>query len=227
MVSRDEWIQARKEFLTREKEFTKARDALSAARRELPWTKIENYEMEGAHGKVHLSDLFKSKSQLVVYHFMLGPGWSEGCPSCSFWADNFNGIDVHLAHRDTSFVAISRAPYAEIVPFKERMGWNFDWYSSNDSRFNFDLGVSFDEPADGKVNYNFRDEDYEIEELPGISAFAMGEDGSIYRTYSTYARGLDLMNGAYNYLDLTPMGRHEEGLSHPMAWVRHHDRYDE
>ncbi len=223
IVSQDEWIEARKEFLLKEKEFTKARDALSAARRELPWVRVEgNYTFEGADGLVSLEDLFKGKDQLIVYHFMLEPGDGEGCMGCSFWADNFDGIDVHLAHRDVSFLAISRAPYAEIVAFKERMGWTFDWYSSNGTDFNYDFGVSFKETPDGKVSYNFDTWSYS-KSYPGISVFAKGDDGAIYRTYSTYARGLDLMNGAYNYLDLTPKGRDENGQI--MSWLNHHDRY--
>jgi predicted dithiol-disulfide oxidoreductase (DUF899 family) len=223
IVSKEEWIAARKEFLVREKEFTKERDALSAARRELPWMKMDKpYVFEGAQGKVGFGDLFKGLSQLIVYHFMLTPGEMVGCSGCSFWADNFDGIDVHLAHRDTSFVAVSRAPYEEIVQFKERMGWKFDWYSSYESDFNYDLDVAWREGD--KVFYNFEEKDWFEPDMQGVSAFLKNEEG-IFRTYSTYLRGIDILNSAYNYLDLTAKGRHEEGLEHSMAWLRRHDEY--
>lgn len=225
IVNRDEWIEARKDFLKKEKEFTHARDALSAARRELPWTKVPDYAFEGAEGKVKFEALFKGNSQLIVYHFMLAPGDGEGCKSCSFWADTFNGFGIHLAHRDTTMVAVSRAPYAEIAAYKARMGWSFDWYSSNGSEFNYDFGVSFRAKEGDKVAYNFDVWDFVSDELPGVSVFVKGEDGSIYRTYSAYSRGIDILNGAYNYLDLAPKGRDEQDLSYPMAWLRRHDDY--
>jgi len=227
IVSKEEWIAARKAFLVREKEFTKERDALSAARRELPWMKMDKpYVFEGAQGKVGLGDLFKGHSQLVVYHFMLAPGDLVGCHGCSFWADNFDGIDVHLAHRDTAFVAISRAPYDEIVQFNERMGWKFDWYSSFGTDFNYDLGVSFHGEEGDIIDYNFGEGRKYMADLPGVSTFSKDENG-IYRTYSTYSRGIDILNGAYNYLDLTAKGRDEQGLDFSMAWLRHHDKYDQ
>jgi predicted dithiol-disulfide oxidoreductase (DUF899 family) len=224
VVTPDEWTQARKQLLVKEKEFTQAREALSVERRKLPWMKMDDYVFEGSEGKVPFAELFKGLNQLIVYHFMFAPGETDPCQSCSFWADNFNGIDIHLAHRDTSLVAVSRAPYAELASYRKRMGWTFDWFSSFGSEFNYDLGVSFQETL-GKVTYNFKEEDFAMEDLPGISVFARGADGSIYRTYSAYSRGIDMMNGAYQYLDLTPKGRHEEGLPYSMAWVRPHDRY--
>ena len=227
IVGPEEWIEERKRFLLKEKAFTKARDALSAERRELPWIKMPDYRFAGEAGALAFGDLFKGKGQLVVYHFMFAPGEKEPCKSCSFWADNFNGIDVHLAHRDTALAAISRAPYAELAQYKSRMGWSFDWYSSEGSEFNYDLGVSFRETPSGKITYNFVEQNYYGEDLPGISVFAKGDDGSVYRTYATYGRGIDILNGAYNYLDLTPRGRHEEGLPYTMAWLRHHDRYED
>ena len=230
VVSPKEWLKARKELLAKEKEFTRLRDDLSRQRRELPWERIEkNYVFEGPNGKVALGDLFDGKSQLIVYHFMLGPGWGEGCPSCSYLADHFGGSLVHLAARDVRFVAISRAPLAEIASFKKRMGWNFPWYSSNGTDFNFDYQASATKEEAGKseVYYNYTMQKFPSEERPGASVFFKDEDGNIYHTYSTYGRGLDIFLGAYNWMDITPKGRDEENLKHPMAWVRHHDRYDQ
>ena len=230
IVSHEDWLAARKELLIKEKEFTHLRDELSKNRRELPWEKVEKkYVFEGPQAKETLADLFGSKSQLLVYHFMLGPGWAEGCPSCSFLADHFEGSIPHLAARDVSFVAISRAPVAEIELFKKRMGWKFKWVSSNENDFNYDYQVSMNKQEAGKseVYYNYVMQKFPSEERPGASAFYKDPAGNIFHTYSTYARGLDILIGAYNWLDLTPKGRDEEGLPHTMAWVRHHDRYPE
>jgi predicted dithiol-disulfide oxidoreductase (DUF899 family) len=229
VVSPAEWLAARKELLKKEKEFTRLRDELSRRRRELPWVKVEKqYVFEGPNGKETLADLFGKKSQLLVYHFMLGPGWKEGCPSCSFMCDHLDGAIVHLAARDASFAVISRAPLAEIESFKKRMGWRFKWVSSNAIDFNYDYHVSFtkDEIAGGKMDYNYTTMAFPSEEGPGMSAFYKDGKGNIFHTYSSYARGLDMLIGAYNWLDLAPKGRDEEGLVHTMAWVRHHDKYD-
>lgn len=229
IVSRDEWLTARKALLAREKEITKARDALSAARRELPWVKIEKpYTFETRQGRKLLSDLFGSTSQLVVYHFMLGPDWVQGCPSCSYLADHFDGMIVHLAQRDVTFMAVSRAPLAEIEAYKKRMGWRFPWASSFGSDFNCDFGVSFSkQQAETKaLAYNYGTVPVMSEELPGLSAFYKNERGEVFHTYSTYARGLDILVGAYNVLDMAPKGRDEDSLPWTMAWVKRHDEYD-
>jgi predicted dithiol-disulfide oxidoreductase (DUF899 family) len=228
IVSRDEWLAARKAHLAKEKEFTKARDALSRQRRELPWVKVEKaYAFDGPDGRETLGDLFDGRSQLITYHFMLGPGWEQGCKSCSFLADHFDGAAVHLAHRDVTLVAVSRAPLAEIETFKKRMGWRFKWVSSHDSDFNHDYHVSFtpEEMAKGPVYYNFGPNGFGSEEAPGASVFYRDGDGHIFHTYSSYGRGLDILIGAYNFLDLVPKGRDEDKLEYTMAWVRHHDRY--
>jgi len=228
IVSQDEWLAARKALLAKEKEFTRQRDTLSAARRELPWMKVEkNYVFDGPHGKEMLSDLFAGKSQLMIYHFMLGPGWVQGCPSCSFLADHFDGAAIHLAQRDVAFVVVSRAPLNEIEAYKKRMGWNFKWVSSYGSDFNRDFHVSFtpEEKASGSVEYNYAKGTFPSEEAPGLSAFI--KDGSaVFHTYSTYARGLDIIIGTYNMLDLAPKGRDEAALPWSMAWVRRHDEYE-
>jgi predicted dithiol-disulfide oxidoreductase (DUF899 family) len=229
VVSHDEWLAARRRLLEEEKAFTRQRDALSARRREMPWERIEkNYVFEGPGGQLSLADLFKGRSQLIIYHFMLGPNWEAGCKSCSFWADNFNGIDVHLAHRDVTLVAVSRAPLAKIEAFKKRLGWSFTWVSSFGGDFNYDFQASFT-PADlakGEIFYNFKHQKMSLDETPGISVFARNEKGDVFHTYSCYQRGLDMLNGAYHFLDLVPKGRDEEGLAFSMSWVRHHDRYD-
>jgi predicted dithiol-disulfide oxidoreductase (DUF899 family) len=228
-VSHAEWLAARKQFLAKEKEFTHLRDALSKQRRELPWEKVEkNYVFEEPRGKVTLGDLFGGRSQLLVYHFMFGPGWKEGCPSCSFIADQFDSITLHMAQRDTRLVAVSRATLAEIDAFKKRMGWKFPWVSSFGTDFNYDYRVSFskEEIASGKAIYNYETSSFESEEGPGASVFYR-EDGEIFHTYSTYGRGLDMMLNAYNFIDLTPKGRDEDSLPYPMAWVRHHDKYED
>lgn len=229
VVSPAEWLAARKEFLIKEKEFTRLRDELSRQRRELPWEKIENqYVFDSPRGKERLADLFDGKSQLIIYHFMLGPDWKEGCPSCSFLADHFDGSLPHLNARDVNLVAVSRAPIPQIEAFKKRMGWHFKWVSSYGNDFNRDYQVTFtkNEIAAGKTHYNYDMTDrFRSEERPGASVFYKDGSGDIFHTYSTYARGLDLLLGAYNWIDLTPKGRDEAGLTFPMAWVRHHDKY--
>lgn len=230
VVSPAEWVVARKEFLKKEKEFTKLRDELSRQRRELPWEKVEKeYVFEGPKGKETLTQLFGDRSQLIVYHFMLGPGWVEGCPSCSFLADHFDGSIPHLAARDVRLVVVSRAPIAEIEAFKKRMGWKFHWVSSHGSDFNYDYQVSMkkEELGKGEVYYNYSMQQFPSEERPGTSVFYKDAGGNIFHTYSAYARGLDIFVGAYNWLDIAPKGRDEEGLKHTMAWVRHHDKYGE
>ena len=227
--TREEWLAARLELLEAEKELTRRSDELARRRRELPWTRVEkSYSFDAPEGRRTLAQLFGDCSQLLVYHFMLGPEWDAGCTSCSFWADNFNGIDVHLRHRDVSFLAVSHAPLAKIEAYRQRMGWTFPWVSSFGSDFNFDYGVSF-KPEDverGAVFYNYAQREVDTER-PGASAFIKDDDGTVYHTYSTYGRGLDLLNGAYQYLDLVPKGRDEEGLPWTMAWLRRHDEYDQ
>ncbi len=229
IVSREDWLAERKWLLAKEKELTKARDQLSAARRDLPWVKIDKpYVFDSANGPRSLADLFDGRSQLIVYHFMLGPGWMQGCPSCSYLADHFGGALPHLAQRDVSFTAVSRAPLSEIAAYKKRMGWGFDWVSSHRNDFNRDFHVSFtaDELKDGKAYYNYAMGTFGSEEAPGMSVFAKDETGAVFHTYSTYARGLDILAGAYNMLDLVPKGRDEAALLWPMAWVRRHDEYE-
>ena len=229
IVSHEEWLAARRQLLAEEKEFTRLRDRLSQQRRDLPWEQVDkDYVFEGPGGRENLSQLFDGRHQLAVYHFMLAPDWQEGCKSCSFWADNFNGIAVHLRLRDVGFVAISRAPWPKIEAFKRRMGWTFQWVSSFGNDFNYDYHVSFrpEQSPSGEITYNYAPRKTTMEELPGISVFYKDDDGAIFHTYSCYARGLDMMNAAYQYLDLTPLGRHEDGLSFPMEWVRLRDQYE-
>ena len=229
LVSQDEWIAARKALLDKEKEFTRQRDRLSAARRDLPWVKIEkNYLFEGADGTVSLSDLFDGRSQLMTYHFMFGPDWEAGCPSCSFLADNFDRAIVHLNQRDVSMVAISRTAYDKLKAYEDRMGWSFKWLSSLSSDFNHDFGVSFtqEERDSESAYYNYNTGGFPSDEAPGLSVFAKDEAGNIFHTYSTYGRGLDALISTYQYLDLAPKGRDEDALSYPMAWVRRHDEYE-
>ena len=221
------WPRARR-LLAEEKEFTRRRDRLSARRRELPWEKVDQtYWFDGPDGRETLGDLFAGHSQLIIYHFMLGPGWEEGCKSCSFLADHFDGAAVHLAQRDVTFVVVSRAPLPEIQAFQRRMGWRFKWVSSFGSDFNRDHHVSFtpDELAQGQVDYNYGRVPFPVEEAPGASVYYRDEAGNVFHTYSAYARGLDILVGAYNFLDLVPKGRDEAGLPFTMDWVRHHDRY--
>jgi predicted dithiol-disulfide oxidoreductase (DUF899 family) len=228
-VSPQEWVRARKELLKKEKEFTRLRDELSRERRELPWEKVEKkYAFEGPKAEETLADLFDRRSQLMVYHFMMGPGWKQGCPSCSFIADHFDGMRVHLAARDITLVVVSRATLPEIEAFRKRMGWGFKWVSSFGSDFNFDYQVTIapGTKADEKSLYNYEMQVVQSEERPGLSVFYK-DAGDVFHTYSTYARGLDILLGAYNFIDMTPKGRNEEGLKHGMAWVRHHDKYGE
>lgn len=228
VLSHDEWIAARKELLAREKEFTRARDALSRTRRELPWERVEkDYVFDGPNGKESLSDLFDGKSQLIVYHFMYGPDWEAGCKSCSFLADHFNPAIVHLNQRDVAMVAISRAPLATLEAYKKRMGWAFKWLSSGGCDFNRDFGVSFteEEIKNGAAEYNYTKQGFPGTEAPGASVFYKEKDGSIYHTYSVYQRGLDMFITAYHYLDIVPKGRGEDGLPFTMEWLRRHDEY--
>jgi predicted dithiol-disulfide oxidoreductase (DUF899 family) len=228
VVSQGEWLAARKSLLAREKEFTRQRDRLSAARRELPGVKVEkSYLFDGPRGKETLADLFGGRSQLLVYHFMLGPDWKDGCPSCSFLADHFDGAAIHLAPRDVTLVVVSRAPLVEIEAYKKRMGWRFKWVSSYGTDFNHDFHVSFtpEQKARGKVEYNYALTEFPSEEAPGLSAF-IKDNGAVFHTYSAYARGLDILVGAYNFLDFAPKGRDENNLPWSMAWVRRHDEYD-
>lgn len=226
-VSESEWLVARRDLLRREKELMRLRDQVSAHRRQLPWVRVEKeYVFAGAKGKETLADLFDGRSQLIVYHFMLGPGWEEGCKSCSYLADHFDGANIHLPHRDVTFIAVSRAPLAEIQAYQKRMGWRFRWVSSNENDFNFDYHVSFtpEEEKRNEVYYNYQKQEFISDELPGLSVFYRDEEGTVYHTYSTYARGLDGLVGTYQFLDLAPKGRNENPES-TMDWVRRHDEY--
>ena len=236
VVGREAWIEAQRTHLVREKELTRLRDELSAERRALPRLEVtEASEFAGpaasaASEKTSLLDLFEGRSQLLIYHFMYGPDWGdEGCPSCSFWADNFNDVIVHLAHRDVTMKVVSRATSPQIEAYQRRMGWDFDWYSSEHSEFNFDMGVSH-RAADlesGDARYNFGTQDAGGDESPGISVFTRTDDGRIFLTYQTFSRGLDLVNGAYHLLDLTSKGRDEGGLEWTMQWLHRHDAYED
>ncbi len=228
IVSHDDWIKARLALREAEKLHTQQREALTRMRMAMPWERVEkSYGFEGPDGPLSLADLFDGHSQLIVYHFMFGPDWEEGCKSCSFWADNFNGIPIHLAHRDVAFTAISRAPLDKIEHYKARMGWSFPWVSSAGSDFNFDYQASFtpEELAAGEATYNFERRRVGASDLVGISVFCRDEAGEVFHTYSCYARGVEMLNGAYHYLDLVPKGRNEEGLKFPQEWVRRHDQY--
>jgi predicted dithiol-disulfide oxidoreductase (DUF899 family) len=228
IVSQEEWIAARKELLKKEKEATRLRDELSAERRKLPWVRVEkNYVFDAPGGKVSLADLFGGRNQLVIYHFMFGPDWQEGCPSCSLVCDHFNGTLAHLAARDVTLVAVSRAPLAKLEAFKKRMGWRFQWVSSYGSDFNADFHVSFteEEMARGQVNYNYTMEEFPSAEAPGLSVFYRNAAGEVFHTYSTYARGLEVLMSTYRILDMVPKGRDEDDLGFTMEWVRYHDRY--
>jgi predicted dithiol-disulfide oxidoreductase (DUF899 family) len=228
VVTNKEWLRARTALLAKEKEFTRLRDKLSRQRRELPWERVEKkYVFDGPGGQESLAKLFENRGQLVVYHFMFNPASDEGCKHCSFWADNFNGIVVHLNHRDVAFVAISRAPLAKIEPFKKRMGWSFKWLSSSQNDFNYDYQASFPTDAiqSGTVFYNYAKQEMNMSDREGVSVFYKDASGAIFHTYSAYARGIDMLNTAYHYLDLVPKGR-DEGDS-PQSWVRFHDRYKE
>lgn len=231
VVSEAEWTAARKGLLKKEKEFTHLRDELTAERQNLPWKKIEtDYEFQGASGKETLSDLFAGRKQLVVYHFMFGPEWEEGCPSCSFWADNYDGVDVHLAHRDTTLLAVSNTAFDKLDAYRRRMEWSFKWVSSFGSEFNKDFNVTFsaDEMEKGEMVYNYTITKFPASEAPGFSVFYKDDNGDIFHTYSTYGRGLDMLNTVYNMLDLTPIGRNEKGEGkHNMYWLRRHDQYND
>lgn len=227
IVSHQEWIDARKQFLIKEKEYTRAGDALARARRELPWERVDKeYVFDGPDGKTTLAQLFAGRSQLAVYHFMFGVDWDAGCPHCSFWADNFNGIDIHLAHRDATFVAISHAPLAKLEAFKRRMGWSFKWVSAGENGFNYDYFVSF-KPNQPERYHNYELDRGTLPEHAGMSAFYKDMDGAIFHSYSCYARGLDTLNGAYHWLDRMPKGRDEAALQFAQSWVRYHDRYED
>ena len=228
VVSSDEWIEARKRLLAKEKEFTRLRDQISQQRRDLPWEAVDKkYVFEGPNGKQTLPELFDGRSQLIVYHFMFGPGWEAGCPNCSFWADNFDGMTVHLNQRDVTMLAVSRAPYSELAAYKNRMGWSFKWVSSSGTDFNFDYHVSFtpEEMAKNAVFYNYTTQEPGASEREGVSVFYKNAAGRVFHTYSAYARGIDILNAAYNYLDLAPKGRDEAGHDFAQFWVRRHDEY--
>jgi predicted dithiol-disulfide oxidoreductase (DUF899 family) len=229
VVSHEEWIEARRQHLAREKELTRLRDRLSEERRELPWEKVEKrYIFEGAKGEESLADLFEGRHQLVVYHFMFDPSWEEGCKSCSFWMDNLDGIAIHLQHRDVTFVAISRAPYERLATYRRRMGWQVKWLSSFRNDFNHDYHVTStpEEQQSGQANYNYTIAPGSGSERPGLSVFYRDDDGIIYHTYSAYARGIDGVNAAYQVLDLVPKGRDEKGLAYSMEWLERHDSYE-
>jgi predicted dithiol-disulfide oxidoreductase (DUF899 family) len=226
VVSRDQWVTERKTLLAREKELTRLSDQIAAERRALPWVRLsKNYIFDTPKGQRSLADLFDGRRQLLVQHFMLAPGWQQGCKNCSYMADHTDGATVHLAQRDVTFVAVSRAPLSEIERFRQRMGWKFPWVSSHGNDFNRDFHVSFtaDEMANGKADYNF-DRSPAGEEMPGVSVFYKDDSSQVFHTYSRYGRGVEVMMHTYNLLDLTPKGRDEDG--HGMGWVRHHDRYE-
>lgn len=228
VVSHEQWVETRRALLEKEKEFTRLRDELSAARRALPWELVEKkYWFDGPEGRKSLSDLFGGKTQLMVYHFMFHPDWEEACKSCSFWADNYDGMLVHLQQRDIAFVTVSRAPPAKLESFKERMGWKFTWVSSAGSDFNYDYHVSFtaEQMEAHKVDYNYDLVQFPAPEAPGLSVFYKDSEGRVFHTYSCYARGLDILNGTYNFLDLTPKGRDEGELSYTMEWLKLKDSY--
>jgi predicted dithiol-disulfide oxidoreductase (DUF899 family) len=229
IVTRDQWLKERIALLNEEKEFTRQRDLLASKVRALPWVKVEkSYRFDSATGPVSFADLFGDKSQLIVYHFMFDPTWSQGCKSCSFIADHYNSLIIHLAHRDISFLTVSKAPIEKLEQFRTRMGWSFPWVSSANNDFGHDYGVSFtdEELAADSTLYNFNRKPYPIRELPGLSVFTKDAQGNIFHTYSTYARGLDDYLAAYRFMDLVPKGRDEEELP-GMGWLRHHDRYDD
>lgn len=229
VVSRDDWLAERRALLAREKELTRLSDQIARARRALPWVRIDKpYVFDAPGGRRTLAELFDGRRQLLVQHFMFAPGWEQGCQSCSFMADHMDGMTVHLAHRDVTFVAVSRAPLADIERFRRRMGWRFAWVSSHGSDFNYDFGVSFtpEQVAEGELPYNYGTWPYAFEEWPGVSVFYKGDAGEVFHTYSTYGRGVEVMMGAYRLLDLTPQGRAEREVEYKMEWLRHHDRYE-
>jgi predicted dithiol-disulfide oxidoreductase (DUF899 family) len=229
IVSRDRWLAERKALLAREKELTRLQDQIARERQALPWMRIaKDYVFDAPEGRRSLASLFEGRQQLLVQHFMLGPGWPQGCPSCSFMADHIDGMNVHLANRDLTLLVVSRAPLAEIEAFRQRMGWQFKWVSAHGSDFNHDFGVSFtpEEMARGEVAYNYTMQAFPAEEAPGISVFAKDDGGAVFHTYSTYGRGVEVMMGTYDLLDLVPKGRDEHNQAFTMEWVRHHDRYE-
>jgi predicted dithiol-disulfide oxidoreductase (DUF899 family) len=227
VVARDEWLDARRQLLGREKEFTRLRDEIGQEQRALPWEAVEQeYVFDGPEGGETLADLFDGRSQLIVYHFMFAPEDDAGCPHCSFWADSFDANVVHLNARDVTMVAVSRAPYAKLAAYRDRMGWTFKWLSSEGTDFNYDYGVSFAPDETGELVYNFGTKAPELPDREGMSVFYRDEDGNLFRTYSTYARGIDMLNAAYNYIDLVPKGRDEQGRA-PQFWVRRHDEYED
>ena len=226
IVSPEDWLAARRQLLQKEKAFTRARDELSRERRELPWERVEkSYQFDTDRGRESLADLFAGRGQLIIYHFMFGPDWEAGCKSCSFWADNFNGITAHLAQRDVTMLAVSRAPLSKLEAFKKRLGWSFRWVSCAGSDFNFDYQASFRPEEAQRAQYNYAPKTNSMSDLVGISVFFRDDDGRIYHTYSCYGRGVDMLNTAYHYLDLAPKGRDEQQLPSPQAWVNYHDRY--
>ena len=228
VVSHEDWLKARLDLLEAEKELTRHREVLTSLRMAMPWERVEkDYRFEGPSGPVSLAELFDGRSQLIVYHFMFGPNWEEGCKSCSFWADNFNGIPIHLNHRDVTFTAISRAPLPKIEAYKQRMGWSFPWVSSFGSDFNFDYqaAVTPDVLAEGVAYYNYGTRPNRSSDMVGISVFAKDAAGEVYHTYSCYSRGVEMVNGAYHFLDLVPKGRDEGEFAAAQAWVRRHDQY--
>jgi predicted dithiol-disulfide oxidoreductase (DUF899 family) len=229
VVSSKEWLRAHGDFLAKEKELTQLSDEIARQRRELPWARVEKeYVFQGVQGKLSLADLFDGRSQLATYHFMFGPDWKEGCPGCSYVMDHMNGATEHLRARDVSLVAVSRGPLEQLAAFKRRMGWRFTWVSSGQCDFNHDFGVSFtpEEVASGAKAYNFGTTVPHGDENPGLSFFYKDPSSAIFHTYSTYGRGLEAMLGTYVLLDRAPKGRDEDGLPMPMAWVRHHDKYE-
>jgi predicted dithiol-disulfide oxidoreductase (DUF899 family) len=228
VVSEKAWLTARKALLVKEKKFSKLRDQLNRERRKLPWVRVEKeYVFDGPDGQETLADLFDGKSQLIVYHFMFGPGWGEGCPHCSFWADHYDSVNLHIGQRDTALVVVSHAPLKELLPFKKRMGWKFNWLSSNRNSFNYDFQVSFapEQLRSGKPIYNYGTVKNDVDEREGVSAFYKDGRSSVYHTYSSYARGIDLLNTTYNFLDLTARGR-DEHSGFAQDWVRYHDKYE-
>ena len=230
VVSQEEWVDARKQLLAKEKEFSKQREELTKLRQQLPWRKIEtDYEFDGEFGKQRLSEMFGERSQLIVYHFMFDPDWGEGCKSCSLISDHYDPLVVHLHARDVSMVTISRAPVEKLTAYKKRMGWSFDWYSSINNQFNRDFGVTFSqaEMDEDKMNYNYQLGRFPTTECPGISSFYRNAQGEIFHTYSAYARGLENFLGIYRFLDIVPKGRDEDELTYAMKWVQRHDQYDD
>jgi predicted dithiol-disulfide oxidoreductase (DUF899 family) len=229
VVSQEQWLEARLDLLAQEKAFDRQRDALTRARQKMPWVKVEtDYVFDGPNGKESLSDLFDGRSQLIVYHFMYHPSWGDQpCRSCSFWADNFEGIGVHLNARDVNLVIVSKAKYSQIEAYKRRMGWTFKWVSSYENTFNRDFHVSFTdaEVTDENGYYNYKRQRVPREEMPGMSVFAKDDAGNVFHTYSSYGRGIDMINGAYHLLDRVPKGRDEGDLPWVQAWIRRHDEY--